>query len=198
MPSIPAIAAPRGEQSGICAALTSSPVISAMNCMRNALRVAPPSAWIALQFDAGAGAHQVEHIAHLIRDRFQRGTDEMIPIRVRTHPDDRSTRTRRPVRRAQSRERRDEIDTAIIRDGASGGFGFLRTLNQPQLILQPRNRRRRVADDPLERIRRLPLVRPRDRRDRTFTEAQFRADVQQERTIRCQASPSPCPDLNPR
>ena len=89
--------------------------MSAMNCMRNRFRVAPPSAWIVRSSTPARVLHHVEHVADLVGDRFQRRADDVVAVRVAGHADDRRPGVRRPVRRAQPGERRHEVHAAVVR-----------------------------------------------------------------------------------
>ena len=60
------------------------------------------------------GAQCIKQIGCLIRHRFEARAHEMLKPRVAREADDRAARFGIPLRRAQARERRYEIDAAIV------------------------------------------------------------------------------------
>ena len=72
----------------------------------------------------GARPHHLQHVADLVRHRFQGRADDVRLRRVRGHPQDGRPRVRAPVRRAEPGERRHEIHAAVVLHRLREGLGF--------------------------------------------------------------------------
>ncbi len=81
--------------------------------------------------------HGLEHVGRLQSDRFQRRARQMCARRAAREADDQSARSGIPIRRAQARERRHELNAARIRHRPRQRFDFGRVANDAEAIAQP-------------------------------------------------------------
>jgi hypothetical protein len=128
----------------------------------------PPSTLELPDVDAGVLLHRLKYVAGLVRDGFERGAGEVAAIRVAREPRDDAARRVAPVRREQARERGDDINVAVVVDGARERLDLGALRGQSQVVAQPLHERAGDGDRALECVtRRLVAELLRHRRDQS-------------------------------
>ena len=115
--------------------------------------------------DAGVLPHRVEHVGDLERDAFQRGAGEVAGGGAAREAGDRAARVLVPVRSAQPRKRRHEVDAAGVRHARGQRLHVRGRLDEAQPVAQPLHDCAADEDAPLQRVIRLRACLPRDRRE---------------------------------
>ena len=87
--------------------------------------------------------HRHDHVAGLVSHRLQRGPREMRAGVEPGQADDHPARVGAPVRREQTRERRDEVQVAAVLDRRGQGFTLGGIADDAQLVTQPLDRANR-------------------------------------------------------
>ncbi len=116
------------------------------------------------QLDVRIRFHRGEDLRALKGDRFERGSRDVAPARAARQAEYRATRVRIPMRRAQTRECRDQIDPAVVRDAGGEPLDFGGRANDPQLVAQPLHHRAADEHAAFECIIDDPVALPRDGR----------------------------------
>ena len=112
------------------------PIRSAWNCIRKRVRA---RAAVGAQH-ADLERKNVEHVRHLVGDRLERGAHEMRAGRAPRQTADQSAGLRIPLRRAQTRQRRDEEDAFRRGDPAGERLGLGRRRDHAEPVAQPLQR----------------------------------------------------------
>ena len=182
IPSVPANTAPRAESSGSLgrAHLQAGDIGHELHQEAVAHRAAIGVDRFQLQ--PGFAFHQLEHIIHNIRDRFQRGPHHMGAGGGRGQAQNPGPGIRPPIRRAQPHKSRHQVNPGRIAHRQRQAFGFFRRLDQLQLVAQPLDGGAGKIDDAFEGIGRLVIKNPADRRDdAALGNARFGSNIQQDR-----------------
>src|SRR6185436_8806455 len=94
----------------------------------------------------------IDDVSRLERGRFERGPYEMLAPRPTRDSRDEAARLRDPVRRAEARERGNEIDTAVVVDGPGELLALHRRREEPESLMQPLKGCAGDEDRPLDRV----------------------------------------------
>src|SRR5262245_5757806 len=116
------------------------------------------------QPDAGVRLHGVEQIGRLKSDRLERGACDVAGAGAARQADDRPARVRIPVRRAEPRERWNEIHIAVVGNRHRERLDVRRRSNDAETVAQPLDDRAGDEDAPFERVLRGSVARPGDGR----------------------------------
>ena len=138
--------------------------------------------------------HRVQHVVRLEGDRLERGAHEMLAPRPARQPGDQPARVRRPVRRAEAGERRDEVDALVAVERTRERLGLGGALDQPEAVAQPLDRGAGDEDGALERIdggRRRRAATQRSRSTPSGPAPAASSPHSRARTRRSRRSPSP-------
>src|SRR5438094_2618863 len=114
------------------------------------------------------GAHRVDEVARLERDALERRANDVRASRTALEADEEAARAWIPVRRAQSGERRHEVNVVVGLDAPRDRIGLLGTLDQPKTVTQPLHRRAGDECAALERVAQPLAGVPGDRREQSL------------------------------
>ena len=120
------------------------------------------------QFDAGVRLHGDEDVVDLIGQGFHRRADDVVLVDAAGDAHDGAARVLIPVRRAEARERRDDVAAVGILDLAGIVFRIRRGLDDLQLVAQPLDGGAGDEDGAFERVFDLAVQAPGDRGDQTI------------------------------
>ena len=98
-----------------------------------------------------------EQVAGLVTGRLQRGAGEFGRAGRPREPEDGAACVRIPVRRAEPRERRNQIDPRVALRATRQAFGIRGMLDDPETVPQPLDGRAGDEDRPFEAVGRLPV-----------------------------------------
>ena len=96
--------------------------------------------------------HGIQHVARLVGNGFQRGTNDVVAVRAAGQAEDGATGIRVPVRCAQTGEGRYHVHAVAVFHLGGEVFGVGRIADQFQLIAQPLNGGAANEDCPFQRI----------------------------------------------
>ena len=96
------------------AARPGTPSRSAWNCISASLVDAPPSTRSSASAMPAVAVDRVEQVGHLVRDALDGGARDVAGGRAARDADDGAARVGVPVRRAESREGRHQVDAAVV------------------------------------------------------------------------------------
>ena len=141
--------------------------MSAWNCISSSFTTMPPSTRSSLSLMRAVLLHRGEHIARLIRRRFERGPSDVRAVGIAREAGDDAASAILPVRRVQAGERGDDVDVAIVRDARRERFDVAALRDDAEVVAQPLHERAGNRDRAFERVvRRLRAELIRNRRDR--------------------------------
>jgi hypothetical protein len=87
----------------------------------------------------GVALHGLEQVCTLEGDRLERRTSDVTASRTAGDADDRATGERIPIRAAETRERRNNVDAAVVRHAGGECLNVLGPLHEAETVAQPLN-----------------------------------------------------------